>query len=107
MLTDLFILGASGFVGSATVDAALAAGLSLGAWARTDAQALELRRRGVVVTAPPEIPKSKVVIDLVQPKLPARLSEAALDRAAKSRVDLTRTVLPALPRGALLFSVSG
>jgi nucleoside-diphosphate-sugar epimerase len=28
MLTDVFVLGGSGFVGSATVDAALAAGLS-------------------------------------------------------------------------------
>src|SRR5262252_2621675 len=105
--TDIFILGASGFVGSATVDAALEAGLSLGAWARTDAQAQQLRRRGVLVTAPPEIPAAKVIIDLVQPKLPARLSEAALERAAKSRVELTRTVLPALPRGAVLLSVSG
>lgn len=107
MLTDMFILGASGFVGSATVDAALEAGLSLGAWARTEAQAQQLRRRGVQVTAPPQIPNTKVVIDLIQPKLPARLSESALARAAQLRVDVTRAVLPALPRGALLFSVSG
>ncbi len=104
---DVFVLGASGFVGAATIDAALEAGLSVGAWARTEAQAQLLRRRGVQVTAPPEIPVAKVVIDLVQPKLPARLSHAALARAAEYRVGVTHSVLSALPRGALLFSVSG
>jgi nucleoside-diphosphate-sugar epimerase len=107
MLTDIFILGATGFVGGATVDAALDAGLSVGAWARTEAQAQQLRRRGVQVIAPPQIPNTKVVIDLIQPKLPERLTEAALARAARARVDVTRSVLPALPRGALLFSISG
>src|SRR5437763_6340118 len=107
MLTDVFLLGATGFVGDATVGAALEAGLSVGAWARTEAQAQVLRRRGVQVTAPPQIPPTKVVVDLIQPKLPDRLSEAALARAARYRVDVTRSVLPALPRGALLFSVSG
>src|SRR5215813_2902897 len=105
MLTDLFILGASGFVGSRTVDAALDAGLSVGAWARTEAQADQLRRRGVRVTAPPHIPDAKVVLDLIQPKLPERLTEAAITRAARSRVDVTREVLERLPRGALLLSV--
>ena len=42
MLTDVFVLGASGFVGGAVVDAALEAGLSVGAWARTEAQAQKL-----------------------------------------------------------------
>ena len=55
MLTDIFVLGASGFVGSATVRAALQAGLSVGAWARTEEQARLLRGLGVRVTAPPEI----------------------------------------------------
>src|SRR5262249_26821691 len=90
-----------------TIGAALDAGLTLGAWARTEAQAQWLRRRGVQVAAPPQIPVAKVVIDLIQPKLPKRLTEAALTRAAQCRVDVTRSVLPALPRGALLFSVSG
>jgi nucleoside-diphosphate-sugar epimerase len=107
MLTDVFVLGGSGFVGSATIDAALAAGLSVGAWARTEAQAKALRRRGVQVTAPPQIPAAKVVIDLIQPKLPERLTQAALTRAAQYRVDVTRAVLPALPAGSLLFSISG
>lgn len=107
MLTDLFILGASGFVGAATVEAALDAGLSVGAWARTEAQARQLRNRGVLVTAPPHIPNAKVVIDLVQPKLPERLTEAAMASAARARVGVTREVLQKLPRGALLFSVSG
>jgi nucleoside-diphosphate-sugar epimerase len=107
MLTDLFILGASGFVGTATVDAALEAGLSIGAWARTEAQAQALRRRGLYVTTTPEIPASKVVIDLMQPKLPTRLSQAALIQMARYRVGLTRSVLSAVPSGALYLLVSG
>jgi hypothetical protein len=104
---DVFILGASGFVGSTVVDAALRAGLKVGAWARSEAQAAVLRQRGVAVSAPPSIPPSKVVIDLIQPKLPERLSEAALGKAARYRVETTRGVLHALPPGAVLFSVSG
>ena len=99
MLThDVFILGATGFVGSAVVDAALRAGLKVGAWARSEAQAGVLRLRGVAVSAPPSIPAAKVVIDLIQPKLPERLSEAALVEAARYRVETTRGVLRALPR---------
>jgi nucleoside-diphosphate-sugar epimerase len=108
MLTyDLFVLGASGFVGSATVDAALEAGRTVGAWARTEAQAEALRRRGVDVTAPPTIPPAKVVVDLIQPKLPDRLTRSALEQAARYRVETMQKVLGALPEGALLFSVSG
>jgi nucleoside-diphosphate-sugar epimerase len=107
MLTDIFILGASGFVGDATVDAALQAGLLVGAWARTEAQAHALRGRGVQVTSPPQIPPTRVVVDLIQPRLPKRLSAAAIARVARSRVDVTRSMVPALPRSALLFSVSG
>ena len=107
MLTDVFVLGATGFVGSAAVEAALAAGLTVGAWARTDDQARSLRRRGVQVTSPPEIPAAKVVIDLIQPKLPRRLGERAFVRASRYRVDTTRSVLAALPQGALYFLVSG
>ena len=108
MLTaDLFILGASGFVGSATVGAALQAGHTVGAWARTEAQAQLLRLRGIQVAAPPAIPPAKVVVDLIQPKLPERLSRSALERAARYRVETTRQVLGALPKGALYFLVSG
>src|SRR5262249_55176363 len=107
MLTDVFILGATGFVGCATVEAALEAGLSVGAWARAEAQAAGLRRRGVQVVAPPSIPAAKVVIDLIQPSLPRRLTDEVFIRAARYRVEVTRAVLPGLPRGALYFQVSG
>jgi nucleoside-diphosphate-sugar epimerase len=107
MLTDVFVLGASGFVGGAVVDAALEAGLSVGAWARTEAQAQKLKARGVRVTSPPEIPAARVVIDLIQPALPERLTESAMAKAAAYRVATTCSVLPELPRGATLFSVSG
>jgi nucleoside-diphosphate-sugar epimerase len=83
MLTDIFVLGTSGFVGGAVVEAAREAGLSVGAWARTEAQAFRLRQRGVPVTSPPEIPAARVVIDLIQPRLPDRLSDATLGEAAR------------------------
>jgi nucleoside-diphosphate-sugar epimerase len=104
---DVFVLGATGFVGGAVVDAALRAGLAVGAWARSEEQAAALRQRGALVSAPPSIPPSRIVIDLIQPRLPDRLSEAALAKAARYRVEATRDVLQALPPDALLFSVSG
>jgi nucleoside-diphosphate-sugar epimerase len=107
MLTDVFVLGASGFVGGAVVEAAREAGLSVGAWARSVEQAQRLQARGVRVTAPPEIPEARVVIDLIQPQLPERLTESVLKKAADYRVATTRSVLAALPKGATLFSVSG
>jgi nucleoside-diphosphate-sugar epimerase len=107
LTTDLFLLGASGFVGSTVVQAALDAGLKVGAWARTEAQADALRQRGVIVSAPSAIPRSKVVIDLIQPKLPERLGQGVFEKAARYRVATTRDVLGALPAEALLFSVSG
>src|SRR5262249_36363347 len=107
MLTDVFILGATGFVGCATVEAALEAGLSVGAWARTEAQAAVLRRRGVRGVAPPWISATKGVIDLIQPNLPRRLTEGGFIRAARDRAEVTRSVRPALPRGAVYFLVSG
>jgi nucleoside-diphosphate-sugar epimerase len=106
-VNDVFILGATGFVGGAVVDAALRAGLTVGAWARSERQAAALRERGVVVSAPPSIPPSQVVIDLIQPQLPQRLRQAAFEQAARYRVEVTRSVLQALPPQALLFSVSG
>ena len=107
MLTDIFVLGASGFVGTAVVEATLEAGLSVGAWARSEVQAQRLRDRGVRVTSPPEIPPARVVIDLIQPKLPERLSESAFVKAAAYRRKTTRSVLAALPKQSLLLSVSG
>ena len=96
----MFILGASGFVGSATIEAALGAGLSVGAWARTEAQAQRAaaaRRAGDRAAADSA---TKVVVDLIQPKLPERLTAASAPKAAQYRVEITRSMLPALPRGA-------
>src|SRR4051794_16617936 len=104
---DVFILGASGFVGGTVVDAALDAGLRVGAWARSEPQGAALRERGVAVSAPPFIPPSQVVIDLIQPRLPQRLRQSAFEQAARYRVEVTRSVLQSLPPEALLFSVSG
>src|SRR5262249_33319296 len=54
-----------------------------------------------------EIRGASVVIDVVQPRLPERLSESVMARVADYRVAVTRSVLATLPPGALLFSVSG
>ncbi len=112
LTTDLFILGASGFVGSATVRAALQAGLKVKALARSDANAQQLRALGAEVVRSDTIvlEPARVVIDLIQPRLPERLTESALQRSADYRVQTTHEVVRAmasLPSRPLLFSISG
>jgi len=79
-------------VGSTVVDSALRAGVRVGAWARSEAQAAVLRQRGVAVSAPSSIPPSKVVIDLIQPKLPDA-QRGAFDKARATASETTRGVL--------------
>ncbi len=115
MLT--YLLGASGFVGSAVLGAARSAGLPLVALARSDAQARVLEQHGVRAIRGERILPEHLrgvgrVMDLIQPRLPRRLTEEALARAADYRVQTTREVLasidaqPAASR-PLLLVVSG
>jgi 2-alkyl-3-oxoalkanoate reductase len=115
MLT--YLLGASGFVGSAVIRAARPAGLPLVALARSDAQARLLEQHGVRAIRGERISPEHLrgvgrVIDLIQPSLPERLTEAALARAADYRVQTTREVIAAIqvqPAASrpLLLAISG
>jgi len=121
MTRTLFILGATGFIGRATVSAAIAAGWKVTALARSDEGAARLRAAGARpvlgdVARPDawidEARGATALIDLVQPALPTRKSRSAMDTVSRERQAGTAGILTAL-RGLtaadrpLLFSVSG
>jgi nucleoside-diphosphate-sugar epimerase len=121
MTRTLFILGATGFIGRATVVAAIAAGWRVIALARSDEGAARLRADGARpvlgdVARPgawiDEARGATALIDLVQPNLPTRMSRSAMDRVSRERQAGTAGILTAL-RGLpaadrpLLCSISG
>jgi nucleoside-diphosphate-sugar epimerase len=120
MQGTLFILGATGFIGREVVAEALAAGCRVKALVRSEEAAAPLRTGGVEpvvgdASRPTgwiaEAGGATAVIDLLQPKLPARLTQAAVRTISSERQALTRGVLDglrALPgERPILFSVSG
>ncbi|HEY8944465.1 MAG TPA: NAD(P)-dependent oxidoreductase [Polyangiaceae bacterium] len=115
------VLGAAGFIGREVVAAARARGFFVHALVRTEAQAAELRLLGATPIVG-DVRESErfsstlagldAVLDLIQPALPARLSDGVIRRASAERVVATRSLLAAvtaLPPHVrpLLFSVSG
>jgi len=117
----LFILGATGFIGRATVAAAIETGWTVIALARSDEGAARLRAAGARpvlgdVARPDawidEARGATALIDLVQPKLPTRWSRSAIAAVSRERQAGATGILTAL-RGLpaaerpLLFSVSG
>jgi len=121
MTRTLFILGATGFIGRATVAAAIEAGWRVTALARSDEGVARLHAAGARpvlgdVAQPgawiDEARGATALIDLVQPKLPTRMSRSAMDRVSQERQAGTAGILTAL-RGLpaaerpLLFSISG
>ncbi len=121
MTRTLFILGATGFIGRETVSAAIEAGWGVTALARSDEGAARLRAAGARpvmgdVARPgawiDEARGAAVMVDLVQPALPKRMSRSAMDGISRERQAVARSLMAAL-RGLaaaerpLLFSVSG
>ncbi len=121
MTRTLFILGATGFIGRATVASAIEAGWRVTALARSDEGAARLRAAGARpvlgdVARPDawidEARGATALIDLVQPKLPTRMSRSAIAKVSRERQAGTAGILTAL-RGLpaaerpLLFSISG
>lgn len=105
MSSSVFILGGSGFIGQATVTAAVSAGHTVLALARSDASAATLRALGATpvrgdATAPAdwasELALVDTVIDLMQPPLPARLSRRAIAGARDQRLASTRALINAV-----------
>jgi nucleoside-diphosphate-sugar epimerase len=121
MTVDLFVLGAAGFLGREVVKAAVADGRTVRALVRSDAQEHELRALGAEpvrgdVNAPDGWREAargaRVLLDLVQPKLPTRLSLAAVRAIAAERAAGTERILAGLAalspaERPLYLSVSG
>jgi len=121
MTRTLFILGATGFIGRATLSTAIESGWKVIALARSDEGAARLRAAGAHpvlgdVARPDawieEARGATALIDLVQPVLPTRKSRSTMDTVSRERQAGTAGILAAL-RGLpaaerpLLFSVSG
>lgn len=117
----MFILGGTGFIGKEVVAEALKEGFEVKGLARSAQSAAALRELGAEpVQASIDDPGSwsdaargaGVLIDLVQPKFPKRLSSSAVKRISEQRQEITAHVLEAvgaLPAAErpLLFFVSG
>jgi nucleoside-diphosphate-sugar epimerase len=118
---DVFILGAGGFIGREVVLEAIARGLKVAALSRSEEQARWLQQVGATpiigdVRASEQwaerLAGVRVVLDLIQPRLPSRLSRAAMLGIAAERMIATRSLLGALAalsphERPLLLSVSG
>ena len=121
MQNTLLILGAGGYIGMSVVREAVAAGWLVTALVRTDHAASALLKLGAQpIIGDASNPadwldaarRAKVLLDLVQPRLPKRLTRCAIQKASRYRLELTQNVidgLKALPEAQrpLLFSVSG
>ena len=120
-MRKIVILGAAGFIGREVVSAARAQGFSVYALTRTEEQASELRKLGANPIIgdvreserfAAELAGADAVLDLIQPRLPARLTASVIRRVAAERVAATGSLLRALSALApnvrpLLISVSG
>lgn len=118
---SVVILGAGGFLGTATVGAAVKAGLAAIGVVRQSSAAQRIEGDGgTAVLGDATHPESWIaeaanavaVIDLIQPNIPQRLGERALSQIVSQRVSTTRAVVEALKslpaeRRPLYVSVSG
>lgn len=120
MQHTIFVLGATRFIGREVVAQARTTGWHVKALARTREAAEKLRAEGVEpvegdATQPEQwIERTQdavALIDLLQPKLPPRLTVAQGRRLSVERQELTRGIIGALQslpnERPLLFSVSG
>jgi nucleoside-diphosphate-sugar epimerase len=117
----LFILGGAGFIGHETVTEAVKAGWQVKAVVRSEKKAEALRQIGAQpvlgdITRPQEwtneVRGASALIDLVQPKLPRRLTRAAIQAISTERQAMTSKIIAALhglpvEERPVLFSISG
>ena len=105
-MTTLFLVGGTGFIGRAVVSEALERGFQVRALARSESAASSLRAAGAEpvrgnALEPSWIEEARgadVLIDLVQPPLPNRMSRRAIRRVRDERVAATAAELAALER---------
>ena len=121
MNKTMFILGATGFIGRATIQAAQRAGWQIRSLARSAENEKSLLDLGVQpVSGSAENPSGWIneargcvaIIDLIQPRLPARLGVRQIQQVAAERMSVTRRLLDAIqlipsPERPLLVSASG
>ncbi len=120
-MSTLFILGGAGFIGHETVTEAVKAGWQVKAVVRSEKKAEALRQIGAQpvlgdVTQPQEwtneVRGASALIDLVQPKLPRRLTRAAIQAVSTERQAITSKIIATLhglpvEERPVLFSISG
>jgi nucleoside-diphosphate-sugar epimerase len=118
---ELFILGATGFIGREVVREAILQGHRVKALARTSEKAKDLAKAGAVIVEGnaefpgewiQEVKGADVLIDLVQPELPQRIGSGAIRTIVRQRLEMTRRLLSALQSiqvtiAPILISVSG
>ena len=118
---EVFVLGATGFVGREVVKEAVARSYRVKALVRSVEKAAALTAMGAIpVAGDAENPAAwvreaagcAVLIDLIQPELPGRIGRNAIQQVASQRQAITRRLLAGLltvpsPVRPLLMSVSG
>lgn len=121
MTKTIFILGATGFIGRELLTEALAAGWRVKALARSSESAAALTQAGAQAilgdaqhpqTWITETADATALIDLVQPKLPGRITRSVIQTISKYRQTVTGNLIHALQslpvdQRPLLFSISG
>lgn len=122
MTRSLFLLGGTGFIGKEVVGQALAAGFEVKALGRSDASREQLHQLGAIpISGDADDPSSwsgelrgaGVLIDLLQPPLPKRLSPGNIDAISRQRQDYTAALLESIGSIAepaerpVLFNISG
>ena len=121
MTRTIFVLGGTGFIGREVLKQGLAGGLDVKALGRSDAALEQLRELGATPIAgnaddpgswSPELRGADVLIDLLQPPLPKRLSPANIDNISRQRQAYTSALLEAIGSIAeaerpVLFNISG
>ena len=118
---SIFVLGAAGFIGRTLVKQACAGGWRVSALVRSESHARLLSDWGAtpvigdldnLSTWAPQLSGHDSLVDLIQPKLPRRLTRRKMRRISAQRVHFTRAVLTTLadlpaPTRPLWLSVSG
>ena len=121
MKQSMFVLGAAGYIGKSVVKQAVAAGWEVKALVRTTTAAAVITGLGgqAVIGDALQIKSwineargCRIMLDLIQPKLPKHLSRRSMRAVAAYRLSVTRTVLDGLMQlpeseRPLFFNISG
>jgi nucleoside-diphosphate-sugar epimerase len=121
MKQKIFVLGAAGYIGKTVVQQAVVAGWEVKALVRSAAGAAVITELGgqavigdvlIVESWLDEVRDCRYMVDLIQPKLPKRISRRSIQAAADYRLNVTSTVIGGIKQLAendrpLFFNISG